>query len=117
MKITLQPGETAIDTWSLFYRPPNGGKYNGKLTVTNHRLIYDAMFDVSIKGLISEAIFVKWGSEGYLYIDKKDIQHIEVTKTLLSKRCTLTLSDGSHHVFDYGAMNIDKVAAAIGIKY
>ena len=53
MKITLQPGETAIDTWSLFYFPPNGGKYNGKLTVTNQRLLYDAMFDISLRGLMS----------------------------------------------------------------
>jgi hypothetical protein len=116
MKITLQPGETAIDTWSLLYLPPNGGKYNGKLTVTNQRLLYDAMFDVSFKGIISEAIFVKWGSEGFLEIDKKDIQGVEVTKKLFSKRCTLTLRDGSHHAFDYGAMNIDKVAAAIGSR-
>jgi hypothetical protein len=116
MKITLQPGETAIDTWSLLYLPPNGGKYNGKLTVTNQRLIYDAMFDVSLKGLVSEAIFVKWGSEGYLYIDKEDIQSVDVTKKLLSKRCTLTLRDGSHHAFDYGVMNIDKVAEAVRVR-
>jgi hypothetical protein len=113
MKITLQPGETKIDTWSLFYLPPNGAKYNGKLTVTNQRLLYDAMFDASIKGMVSNAIFIKWGSEGFVEINKKDIQHVEVTKKLLSKRCTLTLSDGSQHAFDYGAMNIDKVAAAI----
>ena len=38
------------------------------LTVTNQRLLYDAfMFDAQLEvGLISEAIFVKWGSEGYL---------------------------------------------------
>ena len=116
MKITLQPGETAIDTWSLIYLPPNGGKYNGKLPVTNQRLIYDAMFDVSLKGLVSEAIFVKWGSEGFLYIDKEDIQSVDVTKTLLSKRCILTLRDGSNHAFDYGVMNIDKVAEAVRMR-
>jgi hypothetical protein len=116
MKITLQPGETAIDTWSLLYLPPNGGKYNGKLTVTNQRLIYDAMFDVSLKGLVSEAIFVKWGSEGYLYIDKDDIQSVDVTNKLLSNRCILTLRDGSHHAFDYRVMNIDKVAEAVRMR-
>ena len=42
MNITLQPGETKIDTWTLLYLPPNGGKYNGKLTITNQRLLYDA---------------------------------------------------------------------------
>ena len=30
----MQPGETPIGTWTLFYIPPEGGKYNGKLTVT-----------------------------------------------------------------------------------
>ncbi len=113
MNINLQPGETKIDTWSLLYIPPGGGKYNGKLTVTNHRLLYDAMFDVSLKGMVSEALFVKWGSEGFLQIDKKDIQRVDVAKKLLSKRCILTLTDGSQHTFDYGAMNIDKVVAAI----
>ncbi|MBI1756797.1 MAG: hypothetical protein HYR64_06795 [Fimbriimonas ginsengisoli] len=113
MNITLQPEETNIGTWTLFYLPPNGGKYNGKLTVTNKRLLYDAMFDASFKGIVAEAVLIKWGSEGYLEIEKKDIQGVEVTKKLLSKRATLTLTDGSKHAFDYGAMNIDKVVEAI----
>ena len=66
MKFTLQPGEVEIDTWSLLYVPPGGGKYNGKLTVTNRRLLYDAKFDVSVKGMLAEALTIKWGSEGYL---------------------------------------------------
>lgn len=113
MDITLQPGETTIGTWTLFYLPPNGGKYNGKLTVTNQRLLYDAKLDASFKGVIAEALTVKWGSEGYLEIDKNDISNVEVQKKLFSKKCILTLSDGSRHVFDYGALNIDKTAEAI----
>ena len=74
MKVTLQPGEVEIDTWTLLYVPPGGGKYNGKLTVTNRRLLYDAKFDVSVKGMLAEALFIKWGSEGYLEIDKGSIQ-------------------------------------------
>ena len=58
MKIELQPGETKIDTWTLLYTPPGGGKYNGKLTITNQRLLYDAKYDVSAKGLLEEALFV-----------------------------------------------------------
>lgn len=116
MKITLQPGETELGNWTIFYLPPNGGKYNGKLTVTNQRLLYDAQFDASFKGIIAEAVMIKWGSEGYMEIDKKDIKSMEVTKKLLSKRCTLTLNDGSQHAFDYGALNIDKVAEAIGAR-
>ena len=113
MNINLQPGERKIDTWTLFYLPPNGGKYNGKLTVTNQRLLYDAMFDASFKGMVSEALFVKWGSEGYLEIDKTAVESLKVVKKLLSKRCTMTLKDGTEHTFDYGAMNIDKLVAAI----
>ncbi len=113
MKIELQPGESRIDTWSILYTPPGGGKFNGKLTVTNKRLIYDAKYDVSARGLISEAMFIKWGSEGYLEIHKRDILNIEVKKEFLAKKAILTLADGTIHTFNYGVLNIDKVAEAI----
>ena len=113
MKIELQHNETKIDTWTILYIPPNGGKYNGKLTITNQRLLYDAKFDVSAKGLLSEALFIKWGSEGYLEIDKADIKDVQVEKSFLAKKVILTLADGSRHTFNYGALNVDKVAEAI----
>ena len=113
MKLELQPGEEKIDTWTILYIPPGGGKYNGKLTITNKRLLYDAKFDVSAKGLISEALFIKWGSEGYLEIDKTDIKDVQVEKSFLSKKVIVTLTDDSKHIFNYGALNVDKVAEAI----
>lgn len=113
MKAALQPGENKIDTWTILYIPPGGGKYNGKLTVTNKRLLYDAKYDVSAKGLLSEALFVKWGSEGYLEINKTDIKEVQVEKSFLAKKAVVTLSDGSKHTFNYGALNVDKVADAI----
>lgn len=113
MKIELQPAETKIDTWAILYIPPSGGKYNGKLTITNKRLLYDAKFDVSAKGLLDEALYIKWGSEGYLEISKNDIKEVQVEKSFLSKKAILTLTDGSKHTFNYGAMNIDKVVEAI----
>src|SRR5687767_12492696 len=113
MKIELQPGESKIDTWTIPYIPPNGGKYNGKLTITNKRLLYDAKFDVSAKGLLSEALFIKWGSEGFLEINKSDIKDVQVEKSFLAKKAIVTLSDESKHTFNYGALNVDKVAEAI----
>jgi len=113
MEITLQPGEVKIDTWTLFYLPPGGGKYNGKLTVTNRRLLYDAKFDASLMGVLASTLIIQSGSEGYLQIDKQHIQSVDVQKSLFSKKCILTLTDGSKHTFDYGAMNIDKTVAAI----
>ena len=116
MNIQLQPGETKIDTWTILYIPPGGGKYNGKLTVTNKRLLYDAKYDVSAKGLLSEAMFIKWGSEGYLEINKSDITDVSVEKSFLAKKAIVTLNDGSKHIFNYGALNVDKVAEAIKAK-
>jgi hypothetical protein len=113
MKPVLQNGETVIDTWTILYIPPGGGKFNGKLMVTNKRLLYDAKYDVSAKGLLSEAMFAKWGSEGFLEIDKQDIKDVTTEKSFLAKKIILTLGDGSKHIFNYGVLNIDKVVAAI----
>lgn len=112
----MQTGETKIDTWTILYIPPGGGKFNGKLTITNKRLLYDAKYDVSAKGLLSEALFIKWGSEGYLEINKSDITDVSVEKSFLAKKAIVTLTDGTKHVFNYGALNVDKVVEAIKVK-
>jgi hypothetical protein len=104
----MRPGEQAIDTWTLFYVPEGGGKYNGKLTVTNQRLLYDAKLDATLLGVLGNR-----GAHGGFEIDKSEITNVEVQKKLLSKKAILTLTDGSRHVFDYGALNIDKVVQAI----
>lgn len=113
MKIELLPAESAIDTWNILYNPPGGGNYNGKLTITNKRLLYDARFDASAKGSLPEAMYSKWGQDGYLEINKSDIKELNVEKSLLAKKAILTLTDGSVHTFNYGVLNIDKVVAAI----
>jgi hypothetical protein len=112
-KIPLEAGETKIDTWTLLYEPPQGGKYNGKLLVTNRRLLYDAQFDVSVAGMIGEALFVKFGSEGCVVIPKARIKSVEVKKGFFAKKVLLTLDDGQVHSFNYGMLKIDPVAAAI----
>jgi len=113
---TLTADEQVIDTWTILYSPPGGGKYNGKLTVTNKRLLYDAKYDVSAKGLLSEALFVKWGSEGYLEISKADITDVKIEKSFLAKKAVVTLADGSVHTFNYGMLNVDKVVDAINAR-
>ncbi len=108
MSIDLLPGETLIDTWTLYYVPPSGGRYNGKLGVTNRRLLYDAKWDGSVLGVLGNR-----AASGTLVIDKDEIDHIDVQKKLLSKKAIVTLTDGSRHIFDYGAMNIDACVAAM----
>ncbi|MEO8845862.1 MAG: hypothetical protein ABI591_33790 [Kofleriaceae bacterium] len=112
-KIPLEAGEAAIDTWTLLYVPPNGGKYNGKLKVTNQRLLYDAKFDMSAAGMLSEALFVKFGSEGVVIIPKLRIMKVDVQKSLFAKKVLVTLDDGHVHTFNYGMLNIDPVVTAI----
>lgn len=109
----LLPGEEVIDTWTLLYIPPGGGKYNGRCTITNQRILYDAKLDYSIKGLLEEFIYLKTGSEGYLAIPKSRISSIETNKNFLDKRVILTLDNGQRHAFSYGALNIDRAAAAM----
>ncbi|OHC99853.1 hypothetical protein EEB18_014735 [Sphingopyxis sp. OPL5] len=104
----LRPGEQAIDSWTLFYHPPGGGKYNGKLTVTNQRLLYDAKLEASLIGVLTNHVVA-----GQLAIEKDAIAGIEVQRKLFSKKATVTLTDGSRHIFDYGALNIDKCVAAM----
>lgn len=113
---TLGADEKILDTWTILYIPPGGGKYNGKLTVTDKRLLYDAQYDVSAKGLLSEALFIKWGSEGYLDIEKAAIINVQAEKNFFAKKAILTLADGSTHTFHYGALNIDKLLAAINAR-
>ena len=109
MSLDLNAGEQVLGNWTLFYIPPaGGGKYNGKLTVTNQRLVYDAKFDATLLGTLGN-VAVKGG----LQISKSDISNVDVEKKLLSKKAILTLADGSKHTFDYGALNIDKCVAAI----
>lgn len=68
---------------------------------------------MSAKGFLNELAFIKWGSEGYLEINKEDITDVQVEKSFLSKKVICTLKDGSKHTFNYGALNVDKVAEAI----
>jgi hypothetical protein len=115
-KFNLDPGETEIGNWTLLYVPPGGGKYNGKLVVTNKRLLYDAKFDMSVKGIVEEALLIKSGSDGYIQIPKECIKNVEVKKSFISKKVILTLDNGDIHTFDYGMLGIDKVAEAIKQK-
>jgi hypothetical protein len=112
-KLPLDANEAKLETWTVLYEPPSGGKYNGKLMVTNQRLLYDAQFDVSAKGLVEEALFVKWGSEALVVIPKARIAKVEVKKSFFAKKVLVRLDDGQVHTFNYGMLNIDPVAAAI----
>lgn len=113
MKIELQPAESTIDTWAIIYISPEGGKYNGKLTITNKRLLYNARSAMPAAGVFTEAVYEKEESGAYLEIDKTDIKNVEVEKNFMTKKAIVILKNDSRHTFSYGALNIDKVVEAI----
>jgi hypothetical protein len=107
MKIELQPNETTIDTWSLHYVPPSGEKALGKLTITNQRLLF-----LPQHGADSLSLSI-YNKDGLIILRKTEIKEVNVQKSLFSKKALVTMTDSSTHVFNYGAMNIDKLVAAI----
>ena len=109
----LEQGEELIDNWTIIYKPHGGGSYNGKLYVTNKRLVYDAQFDMSVKGLIRESFTFVIGSYMYVAIPKDQIKNVEEKKSFFKKQIILTLDNDEKHIFDYGMLSITKVAEAI----
>ena len=112
-KFEYENGEVEIGNWTVLYEPPNGGHYNGRLYVTNKNLYYDAKFDVTLSGFIENALFVKTGSEGYLFIPKSRIKSVIPKKSMFKKKILVTLDNDEIHTFDYGMLNIDKIVEAI----
>ena len=58
-KFDLEPGEQELGHWTIHYLPPTGGKYAGKLLVTDRRVLYEPLKagpfprqDLSAKGLV-----------------------------------------------------------------
>jgi len=109
----LEPGEILIDTWTIIYKPHSGGAYNGKLHVTDKKLVYDAQFDMSVKGLIRESFTMVIGSYMYVAIPKDQIKNMEVKTSFLKKQIILTLDNDEKHIFDYGMLSVKKLAEAI----
>ncbi len=109
----LLDGEKLIDKWTILYKPHGGGTYNGKLYVTDKRLLYDAQFDASVKGVLNEALFYQFGSQMFVAIPKDEITSVDVKSSFLKKQIILTLKNGETHIFDYGMLSVKKVAEAI----
>ena len=110
-RLSSQPDEQEVDHWFLIYLPTGGGRFGGWLTVTNKRLLYDVGFSGRVFGRL----------EGRLEINKEDVKNVQVEKTMFSRKCMITLADGSLHTFDSRRFfvspqwlgNIDEIAAAI----
>ena len=113
MQIDLQLDELKISAGPVSYQSPGGRKFNGKLIITNRRLLYDVQFDMSAKGLIPDTMFIRWGSVGYIEIDRADIKKVEIIKGFLNTKLVLILYDSSIHIFNSGLLGKDFSKAII----
>ncbi|MEO7311254.1 MAG: hypothetical protein ABIX01_12705 [Chitinophagaceae bacterium] len=117
MNLELQPTEEVINTWTVIFLPKGGDKYNGKLTVTNKRLVYDMLYNIkSISNIVTSSYAVARGENSVIEIPKTDIIKVEVEKSFFAKKVHVTVTDGTVFTFSYGMMNIDPVAEAIKAK-
>jgi hypothetical protein len=116
MKIDLQPNEEIINTWTVLFQPGNN-KFNGKLTVTNQRLIYEIQYDVSsLSKIYDNSRMITRGDIGTVEINKADIFDVTVEKSFFAKKVHVKTTDGNAYTFNYGMLNIDPVAEAIRKK-
>ena len=115
-------------TWTVNYLPEEGGRYTGKLTVTDEKLLFKSLYESSNKTIV-KAIFLDvsayaaaGGHNVYRYsnddevcvdIPVGDIVGVEGVRKFLMKRAVVTLREGSTFVFDYGLLSVKKLVAAI----
>ena len=125
-KFDLEPGEQELGHWTMHYLPPSGGKYAGKLAVTDRRVLYEPLKagffgrqDFSAKGVAGAFVgstFVGrnyWDGES-LSIPRADVQSVEKRRTHGMKQVVVTLADGQEFVFDNGLMSVDKLVGLLG---
>lgn len=113
MNTDVLPSERIINTWNIKYQTTNGYKINGKLTVTNIRLLYDSArinSDNTHNGLLK-----KLGNEDFLIIQKNKIKSIKIEKSFLTNKIILELNNDSKIVFDYGIFKLKKLLLAIDL--
>ena len=118
-----------LGTWTVNYLPGEGGRYTGKLTVTDERLLFKSLYESSTKTIV-KAIFLdvstfaaagghtvyRYSNDDEIVVDLPvaEIARVAAAKKMLMKRAIVTLRDDQEFVFDYGLLSVKKLVAAIG---
>lgn len=109
----LQPGEADLGTWTVNHPAPSGSLVNGKLTVTNHRLLFKPLVaGVSVYKIVRSQT-AGFQQSHTLVLRKDEIASVRTEKSFLKKKVLVTATNGATYVFDRGAMSVDEIARAI----
>lgn len=117
-----------LGTWTINYLPPEGGRFTGKLTVGEDKLVFKSLYESS-NATIVKAIFIEvstyaaaGGHNVYRYSNDDeatvelpvgDIVKVESAKRMLMKRVIITMKDDQEFTFDYGLLSVKKLVASI----
>ena len=117
-----------LGEWAVNYLPEEGGRYTGKLAVTDEMVTFVSLYELSNRTVV-KAIFLDVSSfaaagghtvyryssddEARVELPTAEISHVEATKKWLLKQAVVTMNDGQVFVFDYGMLNPKKIVAAI----
>lgn len=124
IKFDLEPGEQKVGKWTINYLPPTGGKFVGKMLITDRRILFaplnpkhdnslaTAIDDFPVDGVRGGGKRIRWDG-GSLSISRADVQSIQKRRSGLMKQVVVTLADGQEFVFDYGVLSVDKLAATL----
>lgn len=113
MAIELQPGETELGNWTVYYERPGQRQLTGKLIVTSQRVLFEAQMDASRARGVAQLLNSHWRDARSFAVDRAEVTCVEARKSFLAKRVQLTFTDGSTHVFNRGMMSIDQIMSAL----
>jgi hypothetical protein len=124
IKFELEPGEAKVGKWTITYVPPTGGKFVGKLLITDRRILFapqnpkqdlslaTAIDDFRVDGVRGYGTRNHWDGES-LSISRADVRSVQKRRSGMMKQVVVTLADGKEFVFDYGVLSVDKLATTL----
>ena len=117
-----------LGEWTINYLPEEGGRYTGKLTVTDEKVVFASLYESSNKTIV-KAIFLDVGTfaaagghtvyrysnedEATVDLPTSEIVGVDAAKKGMMKRAVVTMKGGEEFVFDYGMLSVKKLVAAI----
>ena len=117
-----------LGEWTVNYLPEEGGRYTGKLTVTNEKATFVSLYESSNKTIV-KAIFLDVGSfaaagghnvyrysnddEARVELPVGEISAVKANKKGLMKQAVVTMQGGEEFVFDYGMLSVKKLVATL----
>lgn len=121
--------ETELGSWTVNFRPSDGGRYTGSLVITDQRVMFVAKYDTSsiastvakVAGLgaVSTVAAASYGvhateaGEVTISIPRTHIRSVCQVGSALSKSVQIQTTDDRDFVFHYGALSVKKILAAL----